>query len=126
MSDERHPVTEAELDQIEQRCLAASKPPWQSFIEGRNHWSGDDFIRVGGANDREPDMYVSRDGATGGVTPASDADLDFIAHARQDLPRLLADVRPLSRLATPIPWLKHVNGPPVPRERPTGVTRRYR
>lgn len=60
VSDERQPVSEAQLDQIEQRCDAASKPPWQSFIEGRDHWGGDNFIRVGGLDDSEPDMYVSR------------------------------------------------------------------
>jgi hypothetical protein len=49
--------------------------------------SGDSFIRVGGLDDDEPDMYVSRDSA-----PASIADKDFIAHARQDIPRLLAEV----------------------------------
>jgi hypothetical protein len=43
-------------------------------------------------DDSEPDMYVSRATARG-LVPASDADLDFIAHARQDLPLLLAEVR---------------------------------
>jgi hypothetical protein len=94
MRDELHPLTGAELDQIEQRCGAASKQPWQSFIEGRDHWGGDNFIRVGGMDDSEPDMYVSRSIAEG-LVPASDADLDFIAHARQDLPLLLAEVRRL-------------------------------
>lgn len=92
MTDEAHRLTEAELDQIEQRCDAASKPPWQSFIEGRDHHGGDNFIRVGGMDDSEPDMYVSR-AADEGLVPASDADLDFIAYARQDLPLLLAEVR---------------------------------
>lgn len=40
-----------------------------------------------GEDDAEPDMYVERDGA-----PASSADLRFIASARQDIPRLLAEV----------------------------------
>ena len=35
-------------------------------------------------------MYVMRD-----ETPAATTDLDFIAHARQDVPRLLAEVRRL-------------------------------
>jgi hypothetical protein len=35
-------------------------------------------------------MYVSRD-----TTPASNADLDFIAGARQDIPRLIAEVKRL-------------------------------
>jgi hypothetical protein len=94
MTDEAHRVSETELDQIEQRCRAASKPPWESFIEGRDHWGGDNFIRVGGMDDSELDMYVSRSTAKG-LVPASDADLDFVAHARQDLPVLLAEVRRL-------------------------------
>jgi hypothetical protein len=59
-------------------------------VEGRDHWSGDNFIRIGGLDDNEPDMYVMRD-----TTPATTTDLDFIAHARQDVPRLLAEVRRL-------------------------------
>ena len=47
-------------------------------------------IRIGELNDDEPDMYVMRDTA-----PAASADLDFIAHARQDIPRLLAEVHRL-------------------------------
>jgi hypothetical protein len=89
MSDHR-PVSDEELAAMERRAQAASKAPWQSFIEGRDHRSGDDFIRIGGLDDDEKDMYVSRE-----RTPASDADLDFIAHARQDLPRLIAEVRRL-------------------------------
>jgi hypothetical protein len=73
--------------------IAASKAPWQSFVEGRDHTSEDSFIRVGGLDDDEPDMDVSRDSA-----PASIADQDFIAHARQDIPRLLAEVRRLRDL----------------------------
>lgn len=99
MTHEAHLLTDAGLDQIEQRCRAASKPPWQSFIEVRDHTGGDDFIRVGGMDDSEPDMYVSRS-TTEGLVPASDADLDFIAHARQDLPLLLTEVRRL-RAAQP-------------------------
>jgi hypothetical protein len=83
-------VTDAELDAIEKRASAASKAPWRSFVEGRDHWSGDDFIRVGGDDDDEPDMYISRD-----TVPAGAADLDFVANARQDVPRLVAEIRRL-------------------------------
>jgi hypothetical protein len=73
-----------ELDEIESRCLAATKGPWQSFIEGRDHLSGDSFIRTGGMD--SPDLYLA-----GGTLQ----DQDFIAHARQDIPRLVAEVRNL-------------------------------
>jgi hypothetical protein len=52
-------LDDAELEAIEARCDAASPEPWKSFIEDRDHWSGDDFIRVSD-RDEEPDMYVSR------------------------------------------------------------------
>ena len=83
-------MTESELLAIEARVVAASEGPWESFVECRDHLGGDNFIRVGGLNDDEADMYVSRDTA-----PATVADQDFIAHDRQDIPRLLADVRRL-------------------------------
>lgn len=83
-------MSDDELDAIEQRCAAASPGPWESFIEGRDHVSGDTIIRIGGPVGDEPDMYVYRE-----RDKASDADYDFIAHARQDVPRLLAEIRRL-------------------------------
>jgi hypothetical protein len=77
-------LDDVELSAIEARCDVASPGPWTAFVEGRDHWSGDDFIRVSDRDD-EPDMYVSRSEA-GSVRPASAADLDFIAAARQNLP----------------------------------------
>lgn len=88
------PLTDHELDAIEQRSAAASPGPWQSFIEGRDHLGGDNFIRISLA-DNEPDMYVSRAIPGQGLTPAGDHDLDFIAHARQDIARLIAEVKRL-------------------------------
>ncbi len=83
-------MTDDDLAAIEARLRAASTGPWQSFVEGRDHLGGDNFIRVGGLDDNEPDMYVMRDSS-----PAAVADLDFIAHARQDVATLLAEVRRL-------------------------------
>jgi hypothetical protein len=59
MTEHRH-LTDAELEEIERRAHAASKAPWQSFIEGRDHCGGDNFVRIGSLKDDEPDMYVSR------------------------------------------------------------------
>jgi hypothetical protein len=83
------PMTDAELDEIAARCDAATSGPWRSFIEGRDHLGGNDFIITGGDDDRSPDIEL---------TGASRADQDFIAHARQDVPRLVAEVRRLRRL----------------------------
>jgi hypothetical protein len=84
------PISDVELDAMQQRADAASKGPWKSWIEGRDMTSGSTFIQIGGDDDREEDMYVDRDDG-----PTSDADVDFIAAARQDVPRLIAEVRRL-------------------------------
>jgi hypothetical protein len=71
------------LDEIERRCAAATQGPWISYVEGRDHTSGDSFIRTAG-----DDIYLS------GTTVA---DQDFIAHARQDLPALIREIRALHK-----------------------------
>ncbi len=65
------------------RCDAATPGPWRSWIERRDHEAGSSFIQTGEGTSRGPDIELS------GVTAA---DQDFIAHARQDLPRLVAEV----------------------------------
>ena len=69
---------DTELEAIRRRCEQATPGPWTSFIEGRDHTGGSSFIRTEG-----DDIELS--GAT-------TADQDFIAHARQDIPRLLAEI----------------------------------
>jgi len=58
-----------QLAEMERRCDGATVAPWKSYVEGRDHSSGDSFIMTG-AND----IYLSG---------ASIGDQDFIAHARQ-------------------------------------------
>lgn len=79
-------LSEQQLQEIECRVNAATAGPWMSFIEGRDHTSGSSFIRTS-----SEDIELS--GAT-------EADQDFIAHARQDVPLLLAEVRRLSRIVS--------------------------
>ncbi len=94
-------MTDDELAVIDARASAASSGPWRSFIEGRDHLGGDDFIRVGCEDDGGADMYVTLypEGTTTAL-PASAADLDFIAGARQDVPALIAEVRRLREAAS--------------------------
>jgi len=82
-------MDEQVLLEIEARLAAATKGPWQSFVEGRDHLAGDSFIRTGGMDSDSPDIYLS-----GGTLQ----DQDFVAHARQDIPMLLAEVRRLRSL----------------------------
>ena len=69
------------LKDILARCDAASPGPWQSFVEGRDHFSGSSFVRTGAAD-------IELSGATV-------ADQDFIAGARQDIPLLVWEIRRL-------------------------------
>lgn len=82
-------LTDEELAEIESRADRARKGPWLSFIEGRDHDSGSDFIQVGAGAARSDDIELL--GATG-------TDQDFIAGARQDIPRLVAEVKRLRSL----------------------------
>ena len=75
-------MSEEELAEIERRCEVSTPGPWQSWIEGRDHAAGDSVITTG-----RGDIYLS--GATS-------QDQDFIAAARQDVPRLIAEIRRLT------------------------------
>jgi len=79
-------MTEAELRHIGQRSQQASAGPWISFVAGRDQESGDSYIMTGPDDSRGPDLILH-----GGTTD----DQDFIAAARQDIPRLLEEVRAL-------------------------------
>ena len=112
---EPNELSDQDLTIIEARADAATAGPWKSFVEGRDHTSGDNFIRTGGLDDACPDLYLRHDPPDPtGVVAASVEDQDFIAHARQDVPRLVAEVR-----ASANSW--HSGGadrsrPPLPQE----------
>jgi hypothetical protein len=84
MSDE--PLSATERDELEALVARASPRPWTVFAGPGI--GGDDFIRLGGDDDSQPDLYVRHEAA-----PAPVADLDFIAAARNYVPRLIAEVR---------------------------------
>ena len=77
-------ITNEELKQIEERCIRAQLGPWKAYIEGRDHESGTDFIMTGEGKQRGEDIEM---------IGATDADFDFIANARQDIPRLVNEIR---------------------------------
>jgi hypothetical protein len=83
MTEKSDFLNDDELESMRQRCELATPGPWQSFIEGRDHTSGSSFIMTGAGTGRGNNIELS--GATV-------ADQDFIAHARQDIPRLLAEI----------------------------------
>jgi len=79
-------ISEKELELIEQRVNLAQSKPWKAYIEGRDHVSGSSFIMTGESGQRGEgiEMY----GAT-------ESDYDFIANARQDIPKLIKEIREL-------------------------------
>jgi hypothetical protein len=74
------------LKQLEELANAASPEPWIAF--SGPGIGGPELIRLGGDDNSPPDMYVEHDG-----TPAPVADLDFIAAARNYVPRLVSEIR---------------------------------
>lgn len=77
-------MKDTEIKLIQERCERATKGPWISFVEGRDHTSGCSFIRTAG-DDIE-------------LTGASADDQDFIAHARQDIPALIKEICRLRKI----------------------------
>ena len=82
------PLSEAELDELERLTAEASPAPW--IAHTGPVIGGDDVIWLGGTDDSQPDMYVWHDGK---IAPASD--IEFIAAARNCVPRLVAELRRL-------------------------------
>jgi len=80
-------VSQRELGVMEKRAAQASPGPWRAFLESDGGIGGSSVIWVSEA-DNEPDLYLWL-----GSDPASDADFEFVAAVRQDLPRLLAEAR---------------------------------
>lgn len=80
-------ISDYELNQIKQRCDKATSGPW-SYIEGRDHTSGSNFIMTGDENNRGKDIEI-----IGGTI----YDQDFIAHARQDIPNLINEIKRLKK-----------------------------
>jgi hypothetical protein len=79
-------ISDQEIIEILARCNATTPGPWKSYIEGRDHECGSDFIMTGSRKQRGKDIELS--GATR-------ADQDFIASAKQDIPRLINEIRRL-------------------------------
>jgi hypothetical protein len=92
MSDRYGAISDADLAAMQRRCAEATRGPWTSFVEGRDHTGGSSFIRTGIGEDRGDDIEL---------IGATIADQDFIAHARQDLPRLLEEIVRLRLLLSP-------------------------
>lgn len=81
------PLSDEELTELEALTEATAPAPWVAFLQ--NGLGGDSFIQLVGLDDQfPPDMYILRNDKI-----APDADIDFIAAARNYMPRLLAELR---------------------------------
>ena len=79
-------LTEKELLEIEMRVKQSQNGPWKAYIEGRDHTSGSHFIMTGTGENRGEDIELSG---------ARLEDYDFIANAKQYIPKLIAEIREL-------------------------------
>lgn len=81
-------LTDEDLVRIEHLAESATTGPWYAYVVGRDAEAVTNRIELGWCN--ELGSFKSLE-----VVGGSAADLDFIASARQDLPRLLLEVRAL-------------------------------
>ena len=82
-------LTEIELIEIENRLNKSQNGPWKAYIEGVDQESGSSFIMTGTDGNRQVDIEM---------IGATIADYDFIANAKQDIPKLINEIRQLKKL----------------------------
>jgi hypothetical protein len=75
-------LTDDELEEMERRCRTATAGPWVSYVAGRDTEAGCNYIETGTPGCVE-------------IIGATIADQDFIASCREDVPRLINEVRRL-------------------------------
>lgn len=67
--------------------MSTTSGPWKSYIEGRDHTSGSHFIMTGDNNHGIGEDFE--------IDGARVEDYDFIANAKQDIPKLIEEIRRL-------------------------------
>jgi hypothetical protein len=78
-------LSDKELQRIERLVDAATAGPWISYVIGRDAHAELNCIELGSCNELGSFLYVE-------LLGSSVADQEFIASARQDVPRLLREV----------------------------------
>jgi hypothetical protein len=86
-SNNPHSIAESEIEELQALVDSATPEPWTPHTEDSGPIGGSSVIWVDGTND-VPDLYV-----LAGDQIASSADYEFIAHSRQDVPRLVSELR---------------------------------
>lgn len=83
-------MSNIDLNAIIERCNQVTQDTWTAYIEGVTHTSGSNFIMVTDKNgNRKRDLEV---------IGATNDDLEFIAHAKQDIPLLIAEIEHLKSM----------------------------
>lgn len=86
-------MTESELNEIEGRLKNSTKGVWIPMIEGITHESGSDFIMT---NVKNSDDYNNPDrGQDIEINGGTKDDIVFIANAKQDIQKLISEIRKL-------------------------------
>ena len=80
------------LDEIEARANAATEGPWEWEGEAKAEWEEGANSLVPSRRPDDPVLYGYGYDASG-IEVSNDADAQFIAHARTDVPALVAVVR---------------------------------
>jgi len=86
-------MTESELIEIERRLNASTKGNWIPMIEGITHDSGSDFIMTNVNN--SDDSNNPQRGEDIEVIGGTKDDIVFIANAKRDIRKLIAEIRRL-------------------------------
>jgi hypothetical protein len=89
-------MTTAEMSAIKQRYEKATAGKWFAILEGRDQTGGSSFI-ITGVHDAD-DVHNKNRGEDFYITGAGNHDLDFIAHARQDIPQLVQEIERLTKI----------------------------
>jgi len=90
-------LSESELKEIEKRLNNSTKGNWIPMIEGITHNSGSDFIMTNVKS--STDFKNPERGNDIELTGGTKEDIIFIANAKQDIRKLLAEVRKLKTTA---------------------------
>ena len=93
------------LDEIEARANAATEGPWEWEGEAKGEWEEGANSLVPSRRPDDPVLYGYGYDASG-IEVSNDADAEFIAHARTDVPALVEALRAVLNLhfkAQPIP-----------------------
>lgn len=88
-----------ELRAIEDRANEATPGPW---VRGKKSWDGTDIATVTGPSVeeivQEPTTFYAYPSGSFVDVDGMEANLEFIAHARQDVPALVAEVKRLTEI----------------------------